>query len=63
MQTKSTAALSVLKGGKTLQSSHHVKSSYHSNVSDKLYEEGLQRIKRAKEEANSSVDKRYTFHP
>lgn len=41
----------------------HVKSSYHSSISDKLYEEGIQKIKRVKEEANSSVDKRYPFHP
>jgi hypothetical protein len=41
----------------------HVKSSYNSSVSDKLYEEGVQRMKRVKEEANTSVDKRYPFHP
>lgn len=47
--------------GQTLKSG--VKSSYNSSVSDKLYEEGMQKLKRVKEEANAAVDKRFPYHP
>lgn len=47
--------------GQTLKSG--VKSSYNSSISDKLYEDGMQKLKRVKEEASAAVDKRYPFHP